>query len=208
MFMSRYDYVCDFKKKFLEENPSVWKNTLKPLYISINGDDTKVSSNPYAFEESEHGLAIFKYTYTVQTQPDDCIVPLFFNQNGDIEDYIELEGWKMSFCKPITSSYRCYNIYCYISNGPLKKSIKIDRYKLDKEFDDIWKLFSVARRCKTQLELDYAYKLYKENLNVLSLKEANIKQAAEIDSLKSLNKSYHLLIESIKELVEKTCKNK
>ena len=61
----------------------------------------------------------------------------------------------------------------------------------------------MARRCKTQLELDYAYKLYKENLNVLSLKEANIKQATEIDSLKLLNKSYQTLIESIKKIVDK-----
>lgn len=200
--MNRYDIACDFKKKFLEENPCIWKNTIKSSYISINGDTIKVSSNPYAMEESEHGLVIFKYTYTVQTQPDDCLVPLFFNKNGDIEDYIDLGGWTMSFTKPITSSYRCYNIYCYISNGSIKKSIKIDRYKIDQEFEGLWKLFSVARLCKTQLELDYAYKLYKEKQNVLCLKEANIKQAAEIESLKLLTKSYQSLLDSIKELVD------
>ena len=198
--MNRYDIACDFKKKFLEENPC---NTIKPSYISINGDTIKVSSNPYAMEESEHGLVIFKYTYTVQTQPDDCLVPLFFNQNGDIEDYIELDGWKLSFDKPYTSTNRCYNIKCYISNGSLKKSIIIDRYKIDQEFDSIWKLFSVARMCKTQLELDYAYKLFKEKQNVLSLKEKNIKQAAEIDSLKMLTKSYQSLLDSFKEIIEK-----
>ena len=63
--MNRYDISSDFKKKFVEENKSVWSKSIKPVYFSINGEQAKASSNPYSMEQAGHGLVVFPYVYTV-----------------------------------------------------------------------------------------------------------------------------------------------
>lgn len=60
--MNRYDIAMDFKKKFIEQNENVWRKTIKTSFIAINGNDVKVSSNPFSMENAEHGLVIFHYT--------------------------------------------------------------------------------------------------------------------------------------------------
>ena len=76
--MNRYDISSDFKKKFVEENKSVWSKSIKPVYFSINGEQAKASSNPYSMEQAGHGLVVFPYVYTVISQKDSSLVPLFF----------------------------------------------------------------------------------------------------------------------------------
>lgn len=191
----------DFKKKFIEQNENVWSKTIRPSFISINGDDIKVSTNPYSMEKAEHGLVIFYYTYTVITQNDCCMVPLFFNSNGEIEDYIEIDGWKLYFSKPITALYRCDYCTCYMSKESLKLSITTYPWKLDDEFERIWHLFSVARSCQTQRELDFAYKIFESEGEILSLKEDNLKDKVKIDELNALLDTHNEFIEKIKKLI-------
>ena len=90
--MNRYDIAMDFKKKIIEQNENVWSKTIKSSFIAINGNDVKVSSNPFYMENAEHGLVIFHNTYTVIFQSDSCMLPLLFNSNGEIEDDIEIDG--------------------------------------------------------------------------------------------------------------------
>lgn len=198
--MNRYEIANDFKKKFIEQNENVWSRTMKPTYFSINGDETKASTNPYAMENAEHALVVFHYTYTVITQEDCCMVPLFFNANGEIEDYIEIEGWKLSFSKPITALSRYWSTHCYISNDKLNASITVKAWEFDKFFDRIWKLFSVARTCKTQMELDFACKIYNLEKDILELKEKNIKQEAELDAKNTLISAHQELLDRIEEI--------
>ena len=110
--MNRYDIAMDFKKKFIEQNEKVLRQTVKASFISINGNNVKVSRNPFSMEKAEHGLVIFTYSYIVIEREDDCMVPLFFNSNDEIEDYINLDGWKLYFSKPLTALYKCYNFNC------------------------------------------------------------------------------------------------
>lgn len=199
--MNRYDIAIDFKKKFIEQNENVWRKTIKTSFIAINGNDVKVSSNPFSMENAEHGLVIFHYTYTVISQSDSCMVPLFFNSNGEIEDYIEIDGWKLYFDKPITSSYRCDSHKCYMTNGVLKLSLIIRPWLVDEEFKKLWHLFSMARTCETQKELDYAYKIYKDEENILALKMKNLKNEVKINELNLLLDAHKSLIDRIKKLV-------
>lgn len=52
--MNRYDIAMDFKKKIIEQNENVWSKTIKSSFIAINGNDVKVSSNPFSMENAEH----------------------------------------------------------------------------------------------------------------------------------------------------------
>lgn len=201
--MSRYDKAMDFKKKFISENENVLAKTLKLSYVSINGDDVKVSANPYSMEKAEYGLVIFHYNYTVITQSDCCIATLFFNSNGDIEDFIEIGGWKFYFDKPITAQYRCGYRSCYMTNGKLKLDIITHPWKLDDEIERVWKLFSVVRTCDTQKEIDFACKIYYREDDILSLKEKNLKAEAKIDTLEMLLDAHKDLLEKIKEAVNR-----
>lgn len=198
----RYDISMDFKKKFIEENENVWSKTVKPSFVSINGEDIKVSSNPYSMEEAEHGLVIFHYTYTVITQSDSCIVTLFFNSNGDVEDFIEIDGWKLYFDKPVTALWRCDYMTCHMTNGSLKLDVITFPWELDNKFEKIWHLFSVIRTCSTQKEIDYAYKILKKEEDILSLKDKNIKAEAKIDALEMLLDAHKDLINKLKEILK------
>lgn len=199
--MKRYDIAMDFKKKFIEENENVWSKTVKPSFVSINGDNIKVSANPYAMEDAEHGLVIFHYTYTVVTQTDSCMVPLFFNSNGDVEDFIEIEGWKLFFDKPITEFLRCGYITCHMTKGSLNLDIITHPWALDEEFEKVWHLFSIVRTCNTQKEIDYVYKIYNKDKDILSLKDKNLKAEAKIEALEMLLDAHKDLIDKLKEIV-------
>lgn len=191
----------DFKKKFIEENENVWSKTVKPSFVSINGDDIKVSANPYSMEDAEHGLVIFHYTYTVITQSDSCIVTLFFNSNGDVEDFIEIDGWKLYFDKPVTALWRCDYMTCHMTNGSLNLDVITHPWKLDEEIEKIWHLFSVIRTCSTQKEIAYAYKIFKKEEDILSLKDKNLKAEAKIEALETLLDAHKDLINKLKEMV-------
>lgn len=199
--MNRYETAMDFKNKFIEQNENVLKLTVKPSFVSINGDDVRISTNPYSMENAEHGLVIFHYTYIVIEREDCCMVPLFFNSNGEVEDYIEIDGWKLYFSKPLTAYYKCNTFECKMSNGPLKLSINIFPWELDDEFEKIWHLFSLVRTCKTQNEINLAQKVYQTEGEVLSLKEKSMGAEAKIDALNMLLDVHKDFIEKIKELV-------
>jgi hypothetical protein len=129
------------------------------VYFSINGDQAKASSNAYSIEQAEHGLIIFKYWYQVITQYDSCFVPLFFSADGEIEDYIVIDEWKLYFDKPKTSDFRCYGINVYMQKDNLKVSLAFNRSNVEEDFPKIWKLFKIVRNCKSQIELDYVVKI-------------------------------------------------
>lgn len=199
--MNRYEISMDFKKKFIDENENVWSKTVKPSFISINGDDIKVSTNPYSMEDAEYGLVIFHYTYTVITQSDSCIATLFFNSNGDVEDFIEIDGWKLYFDKPITALSRCSYMTCHMVKSSLKLDVITHPWKLDDEFSKVWHLFSIVRTCETQKEIDFAYKIYKREEDILTLKDKNLKAEAKIDALEMLLDAHKDLLEKLKDIV-------
>lgn len=199
--MNRYDIAMDFKKKFIEQNEKVLRQTVKASFISINGNNVKVSRNPFSMEKAEHGLVIFTYSYIVIEREDDCMVPLFFNSNDEIEDYINLDGWKLYFSKPLTALYRCYNFNCFMTNGLLEISISINPLNLDNEFERIWHLFSIVRTCKTQKEIDFAKKIYQNEKDIQALKETNMRAEAKKEELRMLLDAHKDFIENIKELI-------
>lgn len=201
--MNRYDISSDFKKKFVEENKSVWSKSIKPVYFSINGEQAKASSNPYSMEQAEHGLVVFPYVYTVISQKDSSLVPLFFCANGDIEDYIVIDGWKLSFSAPTTSMYRCHSTSVYMEKDSLSIDVKISSpWNIAKEFPRIWKLFYIVKDCTSQIEVDYAKKFFENELEIENLKSKNLLAEAEIESLNMLITSYKQLLEKISNLAD------
>lgn len=202
--MTRYDVTNVFVKEFIEKNKNVWSSTLRATYFSINADNVKASSFPYSMESAEHALVVYSYVYTVHTQEDSSMFSIFFNANGDIEHYIEIDGWRLSFSSPITSDYRNYGTYCYISKGTIEGEIRIkDERQMDKCFDEIWKLFCKARNCETQQEIDFLIEMYKLNIDINELNDKNIKLEAEIKAKETIISSYKELLHKIEELVNK-----
>jgi hypothetical protein len=202
--MNRYDISNDYRKKFVEENKSVWSNTIKPVYFSINGNQAKASSNPYSMEQAEHGLVAFTYSYTVISQDSSSLVPLFFNANGDIEDYIIIDGWKLYFSEPITSMYRCYSTLVYMEKGTLKTEVSFNpSWKIVEEFPRIWELFCTVRTCNSQVEIDYVKKIYNQGIEIDDLKSKNLVSEAKIESLNILVDSYKQLLEKISNMLNR-----
>lgn len=101
--MKRYEISNDFKEKFIQSHPNVWKNTVKPTFFSLDDDSASASDYWYSFENSKYGLVVFSYTYTAQTNNDTSMIPLFFNADGKIDNYITLDGWKLYFSRPYTA---------------------------------------------------------------------------------------------------------
>lgn len=200
--MNRYDISSDYRKKFIEENKSVWSNSIKPVYFSINGDQAKASTNPYSMEQAEHGLVVFPYEYTVITQEDYSLVPLFFSANGDIEDYIVIDGWKLSFSPPTTSMYRCYSTSVYMKKDALSVSIEISPWEVAEEFPRIWKLFCVVKTCNSQVEINYVKKIFEQGIEIDELKSKNLMTEAKNESLNMLITSYKQLLEKISSLTD------
>lgn len=195
--MNRYELSNDFRKKFVEQNENVWSKTVRPTYFSINDEETRTSSNPYSMENAEHALVVFHYNYTVITSECTSLVPLFFNANGDVEDYIEIDGWRFSFGKPVTALYKCNAISCTFSKDGLSASIRIHPLEFDQSFDRIWKLFCIARTCKTQRELDFLCAMFYREAEILKLKEKNLWQEAELDRQKMVVSAYKGLLDKI-----------
>jgi hypothetical protein len=199
--MKRYEISYDYIKKFAQENKNVNEKTIKPLYFSLNDDKAILSSYPYTMEQAKYGLVIFSYTYTVITQLDYSLAPLFFNSNGGIEDYIVIDGWKLYFSKPITSMYRNNGTYVFMEKGILKLEMQISLYDVENEFPRIWELFSVIRKCCSQTEIDCVKKLYDQGIEIENLKTKNLRAETEIDSLKMLTTSYKQLLDKISSIV-------
>lgn len=160
--MNRYDISNDYRQKFIESNPQVWPASMHPIYFSINGDDIKPSTNSYAMEKAEHGLVIFTYTYTVISQSDCSMVPLFFSSTGEIEDYLIIDGWKIYFSTPITAFYRCNKTLIYMKKGDILIEEEIRPGKISEELPPIWALFAIIRKCSSQDEIDLTKKAYKQ----------------------------------------------
>lgn len=200
--MNRYEIARDYRKKFIDENKSVWSNSIKSVYISINGDNAKASTNPYSMEHAEHELVIFSYLYTVVTQENSSLVPLFFNANGEIEDFIIIDGWKLYFSSPVTSMYRCYNTYVYMVKDGMEIRVDISPWDVAEEFPRIWNLFYIVKNCNSQIEIDYAKKIFKQTIEIDNLKTKNLKAEAKIDSLNMLIASYKELLDKISSLIK------
>lgn len=205
--MSRYEIVNEFRKMFIEQNPSVKKTSLVPTFFSINSENVKASSNQFAFENAERGLVIYTYSYTVITQVDYCLVPLFFDIDGEAEDYIIVDGWKLSFSTPVTASRRCEGVSCYFSKGNLKGKIYDSVNGLVDNFERIWKLFSIVRTCVTQKELDYVCKIYKLEKDINELKEKNLLCEADRDMKNTIISAYQSLLDKIGEIVNQNNNN-
>lgn len=199
--MNRYEISNEFRKRFVDENKNVWGTSIKPYYFSINGEEVIASSNPYLMENSEHGLVIFTYAYTVINNTDCSMVPLFFCSNGRIEDYIIIDEWKLYFSPPKTATYKCYTTYVYMEKGDLYLDIPIKLFKLEKEIPAIWKLFSMVRKCTSKLELDYVKTMYQQGIEINELKSKNFKQAAEIEALNIQINAYKSLLDKIEKLI-------
>ena len=199
--MSRLDIATAFIDKFLRENPSVFKRGLRAAFISINGDVAKVSSYPYSIDKAEHCIILLMYEYNVWQTNDYSYIPLCFNANGDIEDFIEINGWKLSFNKPVTSSWHSGPAQVFIENR--EKKIAVDWYRREDYFPGIWKLFTIAQTCTTQLELDFALKAYKDEIELDCLREKVLKDEAKIDALNIQLSSYKELLEKIELLANR-----
>ena len=197
--MSREDIAKAFIDKFLREHPSVFKRSLRTAFISINGDVAKVSSYPFSIENAEHCIILFMYEYNVWQTNDYSYIPLCFNATGDIEDFIEINGWKLSFNKPVTSSLHSGPAKVFIENG--EKKIVLEWSRREDYFPRIWKLFTIAQTCTTQLELDFALKAYKDGVELDGLREKVLKDEAKIDALNMQLCSYKNLLEKIEQLV-------
>lgn len=186
----------DFKMKFITDNKNVWVQSVKPTFFSITGNKVRTSIVPYSMENAEHALVIFHYRYTVIEQSDIYFVALFFNSNGDINDYIEIDDWKLYFNKPITALNRRDFIKCSMTNGLLRIEIHTQPWNIDEKFERIWQLFSLVRTCKTQTEVDFVKKIYEQEGEILVLKDKNLKYEAKIDTL-------NMMLDAHKELISK-----
>ena len=138
-----------------------------------------------------------------KSQKDSSLVPLFFCANGDIEDYIVIDGWKLSFSAPTTSMYRCHSTSVYMEKDSLSIDVKISSpWNIAKEFPCIWKLFYIVKDCTSQIEVDYAKKFFENELEIENLKSKNLLAEAEIESLNMLITSYKQLLEKISNLAD------
>lgn len=199
--MKRYEISNDFKEKFIQSHPNVWKNTVKPTYFALDDDSASASDYWYSFENSKYGLVVFSYTYTVQTNNDTSMIPLFFDADGKIDDYITLDGWKLYFSRPYTADLRCGGMYVYMQKGDMSVSCMVSPNDIAKSFPSIWEKFAAVRKCDSQAELDYVNKIFSKDMEIKDLLSRNLKQEAKIDALNQQIESHKNLIKKIEEMV-------
>lgn len=199
--MKRYEISNDFKEKFIQSHPNVWKNIVKPTFFSLDDDSASASDYWYSFENSKYGLVVFSYTYTVQTNNDTSMIPLFFDADGEIENYIELDGWKLYFSSPYTADLKCGWMYVYMQKDDMSVSCMVSPNDIAKSFPPIWEKFAAVRKCDSQAELDYVNKIYSKDMEIKDLLSRNLKQEAKIEALNQQLESYKNLIKKIEEMV-------
>lgn len=191
----------EYRKIFVSENQNVWPN-IRSEYFSVDDNNINQSTTPFILDTAKIGLVIYRYTYTVLSAQDYSFCSLFIKENGEAEDYIEIDGWRFSFDKPITSMYRTYSKEVRISNGTLKLAIKLYQpFEIVDKMKRLWELFRLCRKCTTQLELDFLCKMYNQECDLTELMDKNLKQENEIEMLKAELETHKNLIKRIEQLV-------
>lgn len=198
--MKRYDIAQDFRKKFIEEHPNVWGETMSPVYFSITGDEAKVSKYHYSIEGAEHALVIFVYSYKVITQYDRSLVALFFHKNGEIEDHIIIDKWKIYFSPPKTHSFKSCTPYVYMEKDGLQASFKLNLNTIDNAFPRIWSLLSIIKECRSQIEINYIQKVYELEEEIDTLRSEKLREKAQTDALNMLLEAHKQLLQRIETL--------
>lgn len=192
----------EYRKIFVSENQNVWPN-IRTEYFSIDDDNIYQSTMPFILDKAKVGLVIYRYTYTVISAEDYSFCSLFIKENGEAEDYIEIDGWRFRFDRPITSMYRTYSRAVCISNGVLTLVIKLYQpFEIADKMKRLWELFKLCRKCTTQLELDFLCKMYNQECDLIELSEKNLRQEYEIEKLQAELETHKNLIKKIEQLVD------
>lgn len=198
--MNNFRQVFDeYKDSFLKDNSSVWKNSLKPLYCINNNGIIETSDLPYIMDSAEEAFVICQYTYTVIRQPDIDYFFLYMNKQGKIDNAIVKDGWTFKFGKPETGPYRSSPSF-NISKQNLKLEIYLRGSKPN--MSRMWKLFSEARKCSTQLELEYLEMLYDKESELEELTKSNAELKYRKALLEERIESYRGLLKKIEDLVD------
>ena len=201
--MKRSEIAYQFRDQFLLTNEKVVK-VLDQYYIAINGEDVIHSKLPYSADMSDYSIYMFSYKYKVIENYDVSMAALFFNKNGAIDEYIEIDGWKLKFYAPITSLHHCDRLGVIISKEELQLNICYDfvgfQFLVDK-MDKIWRLFTAARGCTTQMELDLILKVFNMEDSLDSIKKENLLERAARETAEIQIDAYKVLLNKIDTLV-------
>ena len=198
--MNNFKHIFnEYKDSFLNENGSVLKNSLKPVYCIIKNGNIETSDLPFIMDSAEEAFVICRYKYIVITQQDTDFFFLYMNNEGIIDNAIVKDGWILKFKDPQTGPYRS-RPYFSISKQNLYTEIDINGYELD--VPRMWKLFSEARECTTQLELKFLEKLFDQEAKLEDVTKENAILKYRESLLEERIASYKELLKKIEDLVD------
>lgn len=197
------DIADDYRQRIYKENPKIILGSIHTEYLAINEESVQSSSLPYILDDADIGLVIYLYDYVVIYKDDSSFFALFMTKDGKAEDYIEIDGWRLSFPRPQTGLYRTYSRYAYISKGNLRIGIEVSKYHVANEVQRLWNLFAIARTCNTQLELNFLKKMYEKDSDIKYLQGKNLILENNIEFLHEQINAYKNLLSKIEELVNR-----
>lgn len=194
------DYLAQIKSQY----DCIDKGSIKMEYIAINDNSIKVSSTPYILDNAKVAIVIYYYSYLVWKQFDNNYFVLFMDTEDNIDSSLNIEGWKIEFSEPITSSYRTYGKSLTISKNNLSLSISVPKFDVGEKFPKIWELINKVKQCDSQIELDLLGKLYEREEEIAHLEKDNFVLRYKNEVMEETMKSYKDLLSKIQELISTT----
>ena len=196
-----------FAQMIREEHPKIRVSDTK--YLSFDEENNvRISSYPYNLENSTIVLVICFYTYIVQTQPSSSTFFLFLDKSGWKEDYYIIDGWTITFDRPITSAYHTNYRHCTISKNDLIASFYLKPiWDMAIQIQRVWPYLIRATECKTQKELDFLAEAYRKDIAIEELKEKNLNLEYSLMYERTILEAHQKVLDRTEELVSQRSDN-
>lgn len=185
----------------------IYRTSLRYVGIDENLKATGLSNSPIPFHNSVYGIVFFEYTYIKQTQEDSSFFALFVSENN-VNEYLEENGWRMQFDRPITESYRTCGRRLIINKSNLKIEISFPNWdytnqcwEIENKMEDCFNLFKKAQLCTTQRELDFLVELFSKREEIKSLNKQLIAEKMSNVYKEKAIEGYKAMLDEIKVLM-------
>lgn len=200
------DYYCSLYEK--THPKKIYRTTLRYVGIDENLKATELSTSPLVFQNSVYGVVFLEYTYIKQTQDDNSFFALFISE-GKANDYIEENGWKMKFDKPIVEFNKTNGRCLLLSKSDLNIEIKFLDWdytnvcwKIESQMGNCFKLFKMAQQCTTQQELNFLLEMFHKDKKIECLNQKLLKEQMNLYYKEETIKGYKEMLDEIKALIE------
>lgn len=192
--------ISFIKDSYREQGPR-YKDT---IYYGINEDGTVTMStiNPFSLINAKYIVAFVNYNYTRVTAQDSSYLVLFAKEEI-VDNKITIDGWTLSFDKPIFTINYTDNRRIIVQKDNLKVELVEQKWFVRDNFHMFWNFFDAARHCSTNGELELLKKLYDKDKTLAKLTIDNLKQQAKIEMLNETIEAHKGLLNKIEQLVDK-----